>query len=205
MSRYIRQIRNNKIKILFILFNLFLFLYLFLDVVKSDDIKFREGIIRYISKPTIVSKPFIFLSTNERFYITNELYQNLIENVNNNSYYYFKIVDNIVYEVSLKPFKDYVYQFPEIFRTKLFEFKDYNIFYILFYYNLSEFVQVEAKTDDNKNLFIYFTSPNSLSIKFSKDMSIKNIKLILKYNNSYFKDLTYKKEYIIKIKLNSLD
>jgi hypothetical protein len=203
MSRYIRQIRNNNIKILIILFNLFLFLYLFLDVVKSDDIKFREGIIRYISKPTIVSKPFIFLSTNERFYITNELYQNLIENVNNNGYYYFKIVDNIVYEVNLKPFNDYVYQFPEIFRTKLFEFKDYNIFYILFYYNLSEFVQAEAKTDDNKNLFIYFTSANSLSIKFSKDISIKNIKLILKYNNSYFQDLTYKKEYIIK--LNSLE
>lgn len=200
MSRYIRQTRNNNIKILFILFNLFLFLYLFLDVVKSGDIKFREGIIRYISKPTIVSKPFIFLSTNERFYITNELYQNLIENVNKNSYYYFKIVDNIVYEVNIKPFKDYFYQFPEIFRTKLFEFKDYNIFYILFYYNLSEFVQVEAKTDDNKNLFIYFTSPNSLSIKFSKDMSIKNIKLILKYNNSYFKDLKYKREYIIKLK-----
>jgi hypothetical protein len=203
MSRYIRQIRNNNIKILFLLFNLFLFLYLFLDVVKSDDIKFREGIIRYISKPTIVSKPFIFLSTNERFYITNELYQNLIENVNNNSYYYFKIVDNIVYEVNIKPFKDYVYQFPEIFRTKLFEFKDYNIFYILFYYNLSEFVQVEAKTDDNKNLFIYFTSPNSLSIKIPKNILIKSIKLILKYNNSYFEDLTYKKEYIIK--LNSLE
>jgi hypothetical protein len=203
MSRYIRQIRNNNIKILFLLFNLFLFLYLFLDVVKSDDIKFREGIIRYISKPTVVSKPFIFLSTNERFYITNELYQNLIENVNNNSYYYFKIVDNIVYEVNIKPFKDYIYQFPEIFRTKLFEFKDYNIFYILFYYNLSEFVQVEAKADNNKSLFIYFTSPNSLSIKLPKNLLVKNIKLILKYNNPYFKNLTYKKEYIIK--LNSLD
>jgi hypothetical protein len=203
MSRYIRQIRNNNIKILFILFNLFLFLYVFLDIVKSNDIKFREGIIRYISKPTIVSKPFIFLSTNERFYITNELYQNLIENVNNNSYYYFKIVDNIVYEVNIKPFKDYIYQFPEIFRTKLFEFKDYNIFYILFYYNLSEFVQVEAKTDDNKNLFIYFTSSNSLSVKLPKNLLVKNIKVILKYNNLYFKNLTYKKEYIIK--LNSLE
>jgi hypothetical protein len=203
MSRYIRQTRNNNIKILFLLFNLFLFLYLFLDVVKSDDIKFREGVIRYISKPTIVSKPFIFLSTNERFYITNELYQNLIENINNNSYYYFKIVDNIVYEVNLKPFKDYIYQFPEIFRTKLFEFKDYNIFYILFYYNLSEFVQVEAKADNNKSLFIYFTSPNSLSIKLPKNLLVKNVKLILKYNNPYFKNLIYKKEYIIK--LNSLE
>jgi len=201
MSRYIKQIKNNNIKILFLLFNLFLILYLFLDIVKSEDIKFREGIIRYISKPTIISKPFIFLSTNERFYITNELYQNLTGNINNNNYYYFKIIDNIVYEVNLKPFKDYVYQFPEIFRTKFFEFKDYNIFYILFYYNLSEFVQIEAKTDNNKNLFIYFTSSNSLSIKLPKDLLIKNIKLILKYNNPYFKNLTYKKEYIIKLSL----
>ncbi len=198
---------NKKIKI--ILINFFIIQFLFLNIIKSQDIKenvkeennikYREGIIKYISKPTIISKPFILLSTNERFYITNELYQNLIQIQNiKNTYYYLKVVDNIIYEINKKPFKDYFYEFPKIFKISTFKFQNYNIIYILFYYNLSEFVNIEAKSDNNKKLYIYYTSPNSISVKISKDQQLKYIKLILTYNNPYFNNLNFKKEYIIK-------
>ncbi|MGC8815970.1 MAG: hypothetical protein ACP5O4_07270 [bacterium] len=214
MKRFIKLAMNNIFYIRFLISLIIIFFNFFLLLANSQDIKFREGIIKYISKPTIISKPFILISTNERFYITNELYQNLIQNIiqnsynnydnekskfNINKYWYFKIVDNLIYEIQEKPFKDYIYEFPKIFRTKIFEFNDYNILYVLFYYNLSEFVNIEAKTQDNKNLFIYFTSPNSISIKLPKKQKIQYIKLYLNYNNPYFKNLNFKKEYIINL------
>lgn len=208
----VNKILNKKINLNFFKFFIinFLIVILFLNAIKSQDtqennkeninqnIKYREGIIKYISKPTIISKPFILLSTNERFYITNELYQNLI-NIQNivNNYYYLKAVNNIVYAIDIKPFRDYTYEFPKIFRINTFEFKDHNIIYILFYYNLSEFVNIEAKSDDNKKLYIYYTSPNSISVKISKNRKLKYIKLILTYSNPYFSNLNFKKEYTI--------
>lgn len=221
MKKFIKLIKNN-LKIeqfnLKLFFLLILFFTLFLNLVKSENVRFREGTIKYISKPTIISKPFILLSTNERFYITNELYQNLIQNSNNNynneqnkinitKYYYFKIVDNIVYEINKEPFKNYVYEFPKIFKTKIFEFNNYDIIYILFYYNLSEFVNIKAKDQNNQNLFIYYTSLNSISIKLPKNQKLNQklnqkfeyIKLYLNYENPYFKNLKFKNEYIIKL------
>ena len=119
-----------------------------------------------------------------------------IQNIVNN-YYYLKAVNNIVYAIDIKPFRDYTYEFPKIFRINTFEFKDHNIIYILFYYNLSEFVNIEAKSDDNKKLYIYYTSPNSISVKISKNRKLKYIKLILTYSNPYFSNLNFKKEYTI--------
>ncbi|MFN4220259.1 MAG: hypothetical protein ACK4GJ_04990 [bacterium] len=169
-------------------------LIIFLILIKnafSVEIPTAEGIIKYIGKPTQYNPPYVLLSSSQRLYTTIEIYEKILNM--KDKYLYFKLENNKVVEFSDTLPENYTYIFPEIMKINKFEFDNYDTYYILWYFNFSPFVEI---TTNEKNVFIYYTSPNSLTIRVPKNYNKKKITLIANYSNQKIKQ---QKKYIINI------
>ena len=159
----------------------------------NNKILTAEGSIKYIGKPTSYSPPFILLSSSQRFYTTEEIYNNLIQINTTNKYFYFKLEDNKVVEFSEKLPASYNYTFPDIMKIDKFEFNNYNAYYVIWYFNFSPFVELSL---EEKYIEVFYTSPNSLTIKIPKNYKEKKITIKAIYKNQKIKQ---EKKYTIKI------
>jgi len=172
---------NKYNNILTILTLNFIFLFIFSAFAFSNDFFTAEGSIKYIGKPTFYNKPFILLSSLQRFYITNELYNKLLQTNYKNKYYFLVIKDNVVNNLYNIPFKGYKYLFPPIKEIRKFNFKKYTAYYIIWYYNFSPYVNIYC---ENNRVSLFYTSPNSLTLKIPYEQKVNNIILKAVYKNS---------------------
>lgn len=159
----------------------------------NNKILSAEGSIKYIGKPNSYSPPFILLSSSQRFYTTEEIYNNLVQIDSMNKYFYFKIKDNKVVGASEKLPEKYTYTFPDIMRIDKFEFNNYNAYYIIWYFNFSQFVELNL---EEKYIEVFYTSPNSLTIKIPKNYKGAKITIKAVYKNQ---NITQERKYVIKI------
>ncbi|MCX7758185.1 MAG: hypothetical protein N2169_01015 [bacterium] len=168
-------------------------LFLILSISFSNNILTAEGSIKYIGRGTTYAPPFILLSSSQRFYVTEEVYNKILSSEIKNKHLYFKIKDNKVVSFNEQIIEKYNYTFPEIMKVDKFEFDEYTTFYIIWYFNFSPFVEI---TTNEKNISIFYTSPNSITIRIPKNY--KNKKVILKaiYKNQNINQI---KKYFIKI------
>lgn len=158
----------------------------------NSEVLTAEGSVKYIGKPTSYSPPYILLSSSQRFYTTLEIYNHLL--TLKEKYLYFKLKGNKITDFSEDTPKDYVYTFPEIMKIDKFEFDNYLAFYVRWYFNFSPFVEIKSI---DKGISLFYTSPNSLTIKLPRNYDKKTLTLIATYIN---KKIKQQKKYIIKLK-----
>ncbi|MCS7165353.1 MAG: hypothetical protein RMJ51_03635 [Candidatus Calescibacterium sp.] len=158
-----------------------------------EKIQTAEGSIQYIGKPTSYSPAFILLSSSQRFYIDQEIYNRITISQIHNKHLYFILHNNKVIDFSEKIPKNYTYSFPEIMRIDKFEFDNYLAYYIIWYFGFSPFVEIIAL---EKGVELFYTSPNSMTVKVPKKYK-KNITLIATYKNEH---ITQKMKYTISLR-----
>lgn len=176
---------------------LFCILLIVVSILRTlgETIETAEGSIKYIGKSSQYSPPFVLLTSSQRLYLTNEIYNSLclIDNLYN-KYFYFKLENNKIVEFSENIPKSYKYNFPNIMKINKFEFSNYDTLYIIWYFNFSPFVELKITS---KNIQIFFTSPNSINLIIPKNYQKSTIELIATYIN---REIKQEKKYIIKIK-----
>ncbi|MEN3015093.1 MAG: hypothetical protein ABDH21_03425 [bacterium] len=171
---------------------LFIAIFLSFFYVRAETISTAEGSIKHIGKSTSYSPPFILLSSLQRFYVTQEVYDALTNSKPFNKHLYFELKNNKIVSFSESPPSNYVYCFPSIMNVRKYDFDRYDVLYVTWYFNFSPFVEIKSIT---KNVSIYYTSSNSVSIIIPKDQRGR-IELVAIYEN---KNINQQKKYIIEI------
>ncbi|MCS7243177.1 MAG: hypothetical protein RMJ36_00345 [Candidatus Calescibacterium sp.] len=171
----------------------FFILLLLLGISFSNSILTAEGSIKYIGKGTTYSPPFIVLSSSQRFYVTEEVYNKILSSEIKNKHLYFKIEGNKVVSFNEQIPQKYNYTFPEIMKIDKFEFDEYRTLYIIWYFNFSPFVEI---TTNEKNISIFYTSPNSITLRIPKNYKNEKVTLKAVYKNQNINQI---KKYSIKI------
>jgi len=178
----------------FLLSTLFLvYFFIFSSNIFGFDVFTAEGSIKYLGKPTYYSRPFVLLSSLQRFYVTEEIYSYLSKNDISKKYFYFVMKNNVITSLYDSPFKGYIYYFPPIKEVRRFEFNDYITYYVIFYYNFSPYVNIYPISNDVQ---IFYTSSNSLTLKVKKYYSGKTIVIRAEYRNGNFVNFS---KYVIKV------